>query len=230
VLASDEPPSNPDFRDANWKQQQQQQQQHYSSSPAVPPPAANQQGQQGGGGGLMSLVQMSTSSTERIVRQLEVKLDRMSDMISSGSMINGGTPTRRRRGGDNDGSNGPELLAQLGSLLTEGEAASGQVEQLQDKVSVGVVLVVVYFCVLCQRRRRRRSIVFFLLFSFFFSFFSTSSSFPPSLELAFSILSTFLIQFSSLFFLFSFFLFPPPSLSLLSLHSRFNSFKKNIPT
>ncbi len=84
----------------------------------------------------MSLVQMSTSSTERIVRQLEVKLDRLSDIVSNGGTSSSLTPSRRRRGGANDGASGPELLSQIGDLLTNGEEASNQVEALQEKVSI----------------------------------------------------------------------------------------------
>ena len=83
----------------------------------------------------MSLVQMSTSSTERIVRQLEVKLDRLSDMMSNGGMNHSNSSPSRRRRVENDGESGPELLSKIGDLLSNGKDASNQVDTLQEKVS-----------------------------------------------------------------------------------------------
>ena len=84
---------------------------------------------------MMSLVQMSTTSTERIVRQVEMKLDRLVDMVNSGGLGSGSGGASPRSRSRHDGSTGPELLEQLGKILTEGASASSQVEKLQDKVT-----------------------------------------------------------------------------------------------
>ena len=84
-------------------------------------------------------MQMSTSSTERIVRGIEVKVDRMlqlQDMGGGGP----GTPSRRKYK-DPDDLSGEELLEKLGQIIAEGKGATDQVDKLQDKVRIWAHIV-----------------------------------------------------------------------------------------
>ena len=139
VLVGNEEPSNPDFRDSPSRQSQQQGQmpQQYTSGPQAHSRnhvSSNNASFEGNNSGMLQLVQMSTSSTERIVRGIEVKVDRMLQLQNmSGGVIGSGSPGRRIYK-DPDELSGEELLEKLGHVLAEGKGANEQVEKLQDKV------------------------------------------------------------------------------------------------
>ena len=75
----------------------------------------------------MSLVQMSTTSTERIVRQVEMKLDRLVDMVNSGGLgsgSGGASPRSRRQYGTGTvGTIGQDLDRRSKRFVTSGKIA-----------------------------------------------------------------------------------------------------------